>query len=160
MVLSLKAWKSRSLPGLPRTFCFSSHDERFENGRHFWRPFFIAVLQLLARGPERRHTLPESFRLFGKKSPGKTLRRFQMHGAPCRNQRSQACSTGCEHLMRCRHLGKHRKVLTGPQPVAQALRLLGPYLSEAWPERLDQIHLVTMLDHAPAQVVQVFGVGI
>jgi hypothetical protein len=30
MVLSLKAWKSRSLPGLPRTD-FSLHDDRYEN---------------------------------------------------------------------------------------------------------------------------------
>src|SRR5215470_12436841 len=39
MVLSLKAWKSRSLPGLPRTD-FPRHDD--QNGYHFWGPFFMA----------------------------------------------------------------------------------------------------------------------
>src|SRR5262249_28787302 len=42
MVLSLKAWKSRSLPGLPRTD-FPRHDDRIQNVRHFWRPFFMAA---------------------------------------------------------------------------------------------------------------------
>src|SRR5215475_4998593 len=41
MVLSLKAWKSRSLPGLPRTD-FPRHDDRIQNGRQKWRPFFMA----------------------------------------------------------------------------------------------------------------------
>ena len=40
MVLSLKAWKSRSLPGLPRTLASPQHDDRFQNGRQSWRPFF------------------------------------------------------------------------------------------------------------------------
>jgi hypothetical protein len=38
MVLSLKAWKSRSLPGLPRTR-FPQHDDDLRNGRQQWRPF-------------------------------------------------------------------------------------------------------------------------
>src|SRR5215475_1570149 len=41
MVLSLKAWKSRSLPGLPRTDA-PRHDDRIQNGRQKWRPFFMA----------------------------------------------------------------------------------------------------------------------
>ena len=34
MVLSLKAWKSRSLPGLPRTEIPSLHDDRLRKARH------------------------------------------------------------------------------------------------------------------------------
>src|ERR1044072_8792660 len=70
MVLSLKAWKSRSLPGLPRTFCFSSHDERFQNGRHFGGRFLLPLLFLMPRRPQRRNALPECFRLLGEKSAG------------------------------------------------------------------------------------------
>src|SRR6476661_9532910 len=51
MVLRLKAWKSRSLPGLPRTDVSRNHDARLlrgakprlENGRPRGRPFCIAA---------------------------------------------------------------------------------------------------------------------
>ena len=62
--------------------------------------------------------------------------------------------------MRCGQFGEHCEILAGAEPVAQALRFLRPYLSEPWPERLDQIHLVAMLDHTPAQIVQVLCLGI
>jgi hypothetical protein len=43
MVLSLKAWKSRSLPGLPRTRS-PQHDDNLRNGRRQWRPFCFREL--------------------------------------------------------------------------------------------------------------------
>ena len=43
MVLSLKAWKSRSLPGLPRTRS-PQHDDDLRNGRQQWRPFCFQEL--------------------------------------------------------------------------------------------------------------------
>ncbi len=62
--------------------------------------------------------------------------------------------------MRSGEFGEHREILTGAEPVAQALRFLRPDFSKPRPERLNQIHLVAMLDDAPAQVVQVFRLGI
>src|SRR3989337_1199709 len=38
MVLSLKTWKSRSLPGLPKTK-IPHHDDRYTSGRPPGRPF-------------------------------------------------------------------------------------------------------------------------
>src|SRR5215211_6437879 len=51
MVLSLKAWKSRSLPGLPRTE-LPSHDATIlRDGRQRWRP---SAFQKAAAVPPRR----------------------------------------------------------------------------------------------------------
>ena len=109
MVLSLKAWKSRSLPGLPRTLASPRHDDRFQNGRQQWRPFFIASVD--ARGcvaayRELRadHSAAmrrrNAFGFSANRRPGKPLRRFQMRAAARRDQRRQARSPGRERLMR------------------------------------------------------------
>ena len=50
--------------------------------------------------------------------------------------------------MRRRQAGKNGKILTRAKLIAQALRFLRPYFSEPWPERFDEIHLVTMLNDA------------
>ena len=55
--------------------------------------------------------------------------------------------------------GQHRQILAGAELVAQALGFLRPDLAEPRPQRFDQIHLVAMLDHAPAQIVQMLGIG-
>ena len=55
---------------------------------------------------------------------------------------------------------KHREVLAGTELVAQALCLFGPHFTKARPKRFNQIHLVAMLDHAAAQVMQVFGLSV
>jgi hypothetical protein len=47
MVLSLKAWKSRSLPGLPRTRS-PQHDDKLPNGRQQWRPFCFVCFRDVA----------------------------------------------------------------------------------------------------------------
>ena len=65
-----------------------------------------------------------------------------------------------QRLMRGGEARKHRQILAGAQPVAQALGFLRPDLPEPRPQRLHQIHLMTMLDHAPAQIVQMLGVGL
>ena len=83
-----------------------------------------------------------------------------MRTAARRDQRRQTRPPGCERLVRRRQLGEHGKVLAGAEPVAQALRFLGPDFSKPRPKRLDQIHLVAMLDDAPAQIVQVVSLGI
>src|SRR5215211_1558671 len=66
MVLSLKAWKSRSLPGLPRTEFPSSRCNDLRNGRQRWRP---STFQKAAAVPPRRlfrarSTLPVTGRPF------------------------------------------------------------------------------------------------
>ena len=60
--------------------------------------------------------------------------------------------------MRRGKVTQDRQVLAGAELIAQALRLLRPDASEPRPERLDQIHLVAVLDHPPAQIVQMLGV--
>jgi hypothetical protein len=55
MVLSLKAWKSRSLPGLPRTRS-PQHDNRQPNGRQQWRPFGFVCFRDVA--PSSRPAFP------------------------------------------------------------------------------------------------------
>ena len=54
MVLSLKAWKSRSLPGLPRTRS-PQHDDNLRNGRRQWRPFLFSRAAL-----RKRRATPEA----------------------------------------------------------------------------------------------------
>ena len=63
-----------------------------------------------------------------------------------------------ERAMRRREAEQHRKILKRAEPVAQALRFRDPQLAELRPERLDQLHLIAMRDHAAAQVVQHLGV--
>ena len=42
----------------------------------------------------------------------------------------------------------------GAKPIAQSLRLRDPQTNEFGPRRLDELHLIAVLDHAPAQPVQ------
>ena len=56
--------------------------------------------------------------------------------------------------------GEHVEIVVGAQPVAQPLRLADPQLAQARPQRLDQLHLVTVLHHALAQLVQRVAVGV
>src|SRR5580700_9706056 len=55
MVLSLKAWKSRSLPGLPRTECFNPHhDIQIKSPAVFPRSFFVSGARARANRPRLR----------------------------------------------------------------------------------------------------------
>ena len=60
--------------------------------------------------------------------------------------------------MRLGQMHQHREILERAEPVAQALRFVDPDAPEPRPGRLDQFHLVTVLDHAAAQFVQIVGV--
>ena len=62
--------------------------------------------------------------------------------------------------MRRRLFGENGEILTRTELIAQALRFLRPYLSQARPERFDEIHLVAVLDNAAAQIVQVFCLSV
>src|SRR5215211_7345385 len=59
MVLWLKPWESRSLPGLPRTkqFLFTCHDQT--NAVSFWRRRFFVIGRLACR---RLHGYADFFR--------------------------------------------------------------------------------------------------
>ena len=46
-----------------------------------------------------------------------------------------------------------------PKPLAQPLRLRDPHLGEALPQRLHDLHLVTMNDDELAEFVQRIGAG-
>src|SRR5439155_9026144 len=99
MVLSLKAWKSRSLPGLPRTLLLLDTTIDFQvaasNGGHFllqrrWslEPqaqrqaltglSAFSVRSGLARRPQRRNAPAKCLRFFGEQAAGKSLGCFQM----------------------------------------------------------------------------------
>src|SRR5690349_7046970 len=84
-----------------------------------------------------------------------------MRLASCIDDRRQPRSPWREGLMRSCQAHQHCKILAGAEPVAQALRFFGPDFSKPWPKRLDQIHLMAMLDHTPAQVMQMlcFRIG-
>ena len=99
------------------------------------RPPIFGGRFLLPGRPQRRNALPECLRFLGEKPPGKTLRRFQVHAAPRRDQRRQARSPGRERLVRSGEFGEHREILTGTEPVAQALRFLRPDSYKPRPER-------------------------
>ena len=62
-----------------------------------------------------------------------------------------------QRLMRPGEPLEHCEVLAFAEPVAQPLGFLGPHAAEARPQRLDQLHLVAMIDDAPAQRMQIFG---
>src|SRR5262249_32437158 len=65
-----------------------------------------------------------------------------------------------QRMVRRRHVGEHREILVGAEPLAQPLRLGDPDLADLRPQRLDQLHLVAVLDHALAQLVQLLGRGL
>jgi hypothetical protein len=52
------------------------------------------------------------------------------------------------------------EILVGTETFAQPLRLRHPQPAETRPGRLDELHLVAMLDHPPAQPVEVFRGGV
>src|SRR6202030_4870679 len=49
------------------------------------------------------------------------------------------------------------EVRAAAEPVAQPLGLLCPHATEAWPQRLDQFHLVAVLHHPLTQFVPFGG---
>ena len=61
--------------------------------------------------------------------------------------------------MRAGERGEHRKIVMPAEPVAQALRLLDPDVAEPRPQRLHQLHLITVNDHPLAQPVQFLDLG-
>ena len=99
MVLSLKAWKSRSLPGLPRTEILSLHDDRLRKAR---RRETDGGLSLVDAAPAGDHT-PRRLRRTAKPLSSAPPRRYavqptvvaaarpvrwQRGGAPCRRRSS------------------------------------------------------------------------
>src|SRR5665213_2152884 len=130
MVLSLKTWKSRSLPVLPRTN-IPHHDDRHsekrpsaraavlflelrsKNGKAAARETgggFFLVLNFLAllrlpRQPQRGDAAAEGFRLFGEQPPGQPRRGFQMRGAPRCDHRRQPRTPWRQRLVRVRETG-------------------------------------------------------
>src|ERR1700750_581715 len=120
--------------------------------------FLVAPLFARLPGrPERDDTLAESLRLLGKELTGKPRGRFEMRVAPRLDCRRQTRAPRRERLMRGGEIGEHGEILAVSEPVAQPLRFLSPHFGETWPERLDQVELVPMFDHAAAEVVQMFG---
>ena len=65
-----------------------------------------------------------------------------------------------QRLMRRRLRGEHFEILILAEPGPQPLRLVDPDARESRPDRLDQFHLVAMLDHAAAQFVQILAFGL
>jgi hypothetical protein len=60
MVLSLKAWKSRSLPGLPRTECFNPHHDIQNKSPAVFRGAFlfqVREIEQIARAHGLAHLL-------------------------------------------------------------------------------------------------------
>ena len=124
-----------------------------ENARH-------SALAFAARHPQRAEPLAERLRLFREQAAGKAAGVLQMRGAAVLDHRREPRAPGRQQPMRRGEARQNRQILAGAELVAQALRLLHPQLGEARPQRLDQLHLVAVLDHAPAQVVQMVGVGL
>jgi hypothetical protein len=62
--------------------------------------------------------------------------------------------------MRRRQFRENGEILARTELIAQALRFLRPHLPQARPERLYEIHLVTVLDNTAAQIVQMLCLGI
>jgi hypothetical protein len=182
MVLNLKVRKSRSLPGLPRTFS-PRHDDRFaklslrsaktaaSNGGRFvcgaalrkHRPprlrlrggFFVsrafcqftfcaietssltAAACAACGGSQRADPLADDPRLLREQSAARASKRSSSTDLPPRGD-EQHEPERCGASGRC-----------GPT-VAQPPHLIGPRLGDARPKRFDQVHLMTMLDRAPA----------
>src|ERR1019366_8967423 len=122
-VLSLKTWKSRSLPGLPRTnILIAMIDFKkppLGNQRRFFHSRFLFLLRL-PRAPQRRDAAAERFRHFGEQAPGRPRRRLQMRGAPRLDPGREPRAPRRQRLMRGSEAGKHRQVLAGAEPGAQA----------------------------------------
>src|SRR5215475_1865759 len=100
MVLSLKAWKSRSLPGLPRTLqrtlllldtMIDFQTAASNGGRFLLRrsSFRCLVIPGIACRPQRRDAPAKCFWLFGEEPAGQSCRRFQVRVSARFDQRRQ-----------------------------------------------------------------------
>ena len=76
------------------------------------------------------------------------------------DQRRETRSPWCQRLMRRRQFRENGEILARTELIAQALRFLRPHLPQARPERLYEIHLVTVLDNTAPQIVQMLCLGI
>ena len=110
------------------------------------------------RFPQGFEAAAECLGRFREQPRGDARGRFRMLGLAIGDERQQARAPRRERLMRLGQMHQHREILERAEPVAQALRLVDPDAPEPRPGRLDQFHLVAMLDHAAAQFVQIVGV--
>ena len=115
--------------------------------------FSIVVL------PHRFEPVPERLRQFQEQTPGNTLRRHDMCGLALRDRGRQSGAPMRQRLVRAGKTRQHEHVLMLAEPIAQPLRFADPHLDEARPERLDDLELVAVDDHAFAQFVQLLAVG-
>ena len=83
MVLSLKAWKSRSLPGLPRTLLLDTMIDIQTAARDGGRFLLRKSGPRIARRPERGDAATKRLRLLGEQAAGKPLGRRQVCLASC-----------------------------------------------------------------------------
>ncbi len=82
-----------------------------------------------------------------------------MRGPALGDRRREPRAPARQRLVRSGEALEHQQVLVLAEPVAQPLRLAGPHLDEARPQRLDDVHLVAMDHDALAQLVQLLAVG-
>src|SRR5262249_8132368 len=75
------------------------------------------------------------------------------------DQWRKARSPWCKRFMRRRQFRENGEILARTELIAQALRFLRPHLPQARPEWLYDIHLVTVLDTAAAQIGRMFCRG-
>jgi hypothetical protein len=96
MVLSLKAWKSRSLPGLQRTLLLLNTMIDFKRPPAVAAVFFcgvhspaVSMVPGIACRPQRRDAPAKRFWLFGEEPAGQSCGRFQVRVSARFDQRRQ-----------------------------------------------------------------------
>src|SRR5215471_20119419 len=101
--------------------------------------------------PQRSEALPKCFGLFGEQPPGEALGGRHVGGLTLRDQWGQARAPTGKRLMWFGQSPQYHEVLVSAEAVAQPLRLGNPHPHELRPQRLDEFHLIAMLDHALAE---------
>ena len=114
-----------------------------------------------AHAPTRlSEPVAERLRLFGKQPQRDACGAVRKFGGALGARRRQPRAPVRQRLMRPGEPLEDLEILAAAEPVAQPFGLLGPHPAVARPQRFDQIHLVAVIDHALAQLVQILGAGL